>query len=132
MRTDPLFQPVMSEVRSTRTVSLSFNDQTLEVPAGISVAAALLMSGINRFRATPVSESPRAPYCMMGVCFECLVDIDGVPNRQSCLIEVADGMRIRSQEGARDLIFQPGDVQNADVQNADVQTASVQTVEVQS
>ncbi|MBD8709039.1 (2Fe-2S)-binding protein [Pseudomonas sp. CFBP 13711] len=127
MRTDPLFQPVMSEVRSTRTVSLSFNDQTLEVPAGISVAAALLMSGINRFRATPVSESPRAPYCMMGVCFECLVDIDGVPNRQSCLIEVADGMRIRSQEGARDLIFQPGDVQNADVQ-----TASVQTVEVQS
>lgn len=127
MRTDPLFQPVTSEVRSTRTVSLSFNDQAFEVPAGISVAAALLMSGINRFRATPVSESPRAPYCMMGVCFECLVDIDDVPNRQSCLIEVADGMRIRSQEGARDLIFQPGDVQNADVQ-----TASVQTVEVQS
>ncbi|WP_455913505.1 (2Fe-2S)-binding protein [Pseudomonas syringae] len=122
MRTDSLFQPVTSEVRSTRTVSLSFNDQSLEVPAGISVAAALLMSGINRFRATPVSESPRAPYCMMGVCFECLVDIDGVPNRQSCLIEVADGMRIRSQEGARDLIFQPGDVH----------TASVQTVEVQS
>lgn len=127
MRTDPLFQPVMSEVRSTRTVRLSFNDQTLAVPAGISVAAALLMSGINRFRATPVSESPRAPYCMMGVCFECLVDIDGVPNRQSCLIEVAEGMRIRSQEGARDLIFQPGDVQNADGQ-----TANVQTVEVQS
>ncbi|MFP3847909.1 (2Fe-2S)-binding protein [Pseudomonas sp. W5-01] len=122
MRTDSLFQPVTSEVRSTRTVRLSFNDQSFEVPAGISVAAALLMSGINRFRATPVSESPRAPYCMMGVCFECLVDIDGVPNRQSCLIEVADGMRIRSQEGARDLIFQPGDVQ----------TASVQTVEVQS
>lgn len=122
MRTDPLFQPVMSEVRSTRTVRLSFNDQTLEVPAGISVAAALLMSGINRFRATPVSESPRAPYCMMGVCFECLVDIDGVPNRQSCLIEVAEGMRIRSQEGARDLIFQSGNVQNADGQTVEVQS----------
>jgi predicted molibdopterin-dependent oxidoreductase YjgC len=117
MRTDPLFQPVMSEVRSTRTVSLSFNDQTLEVPAGISVAAALLMSGIHRFRATPVSESPRAPYCMMGVCFECLVEIDGAPNRQSCLIEVADGMRIRSQEGARDLIFQPASVQAVEVQS---------------
>lgn len=121
MRTDPLFQTVTSEVRSTRTVSLSFNDQSLEVPAGISVAAALLMSGINRFRATPVSESPRAPYCMMGVCFECLVEIDGVPNRQSCLIDVAEGMRIRSQEGARDLTFQAGDAQ----------TPSVQTVEVQ-
>lgn len=117
MRTDPLFQPVMSEVKSTRTVSLSFNGQTLNVPAGVSVAAALLMSGINRFRATPVSESPRAPYCMMGVCFECLVEIDGVPNRQSCLIDVAEGMRIRSQEGARDLIFQPASVHVVEVQS---------------
>ncbi|HEY0286046.1 MAG TPA: (2Fe-2S)-binding protein [Pseudomonas sp.] len=117
MRTDPLFQPVMSEVRATRTVNLTFNERTLTVPAGISVAAALLMSGVNRFRATPVSESPRAPYCMMGVCFECLVDIDGVPNRQSCLIEVANGMRIHSQEGARDLIFQPMSVQPVEVQS---------------
>ncbi|WP_339498796.1 (2Fe-2S)-binding protein [Pseudomonas silesiensis] len=117
MRTDPLFQPVSSEARATRTVSLTFNDHPLNVPAGISVAAALLMSGINRFRATPVSESPRAPYCMMGVCFECLVEIDGVPNRQGCLIEVVDGMRIHSQEGARDLIYQPLDVQAVEVQS---------------
>ncbi len=117
MRTDPLFQPVMSEVRATHTVSLTFNGQPLSVPAGISVAAALLMSGVNRFRATPVSESPRAPYCMMGVCFECLVTIDGVPNRQSCLIEVTDGMRIHSQEGARDLIFQPMNIQAVEVQS---------------
>jgi predicted molibdopterin-dependent oxidoreductase YjgC len=117
MRTDPLFQPVASEVRSTRTVSLTFNDKTFSVPAGISVAAALLMSGVNRFRATPVSESPRAPYCMMGVCFECLVEIDGVPNRQSCLIDVADGMRIHSQEGARDLVYQPVNVLAVEVQS---------------
>jgi predicted molibdopterin-dependent oxidoreductase YjgC len=117
MRTDSLFQPITSEVRATRTVSLTFNDQPLNVPAGMSVAAALLMSGIHRFRATPVSESPRAPYCMMGVCFECLVEIDGVPNRQSCLIEVADGMRIHSQEGARDLIYQPMNVHAVEVQS---------------
>ena len=36
---------------------------------------------------------------MMGVCFECLVEIDGVPNRQSCLIPVREGMTVRSQEG---------------------------------
>ncbi|MDF2642583.1 MAG: NAD(FAD)-dependent dehydrogenase [Pseudomonas sp.] len=117
MRTDPLFQPVASETRSTRTVNITFNDRPLSVPAGLSVAAALLMSGVNRFRATPVSEAPRAPYCMMGVCFECLVEIDGVPNRQSCLIEVDEGMRIRSQEGARDLIFQPSVVQIMEVQH---------------
>lgn len=127
MRTDPLFQPVSSEARTTRTVSLTFNEQALTVPAGISVAAALLMSGVNRFRATPVSESPRAPYCMMGVCFECLVDIDGVPNRQSCLIEVAEGMRIRSQEGARDLMFQAAAVQIMDVKSMDAKNMEAQS-----
>ncbi|OXC76983.1 Opine oxidase subunit C [Caballeronia sordidicola] len=40
---------------------------------------------------------------MMGACFECLVEIDGMPSRQSCLVTVQDGMRIHSQEGARDL-----------------------------
>ncbi len=34
---------------------------------------------------------------MMGVCFECLVEIDGVPNRQGCLRNVTEGMRIRRQ-----------------------------------
>ncbi|CAG8863382.1 hypothetical protein PS627_00320 [Pseudomonas fluorescens] len=117
MRTDSLFQPVKSEAGAKRTVRLTFNDQPFTVPAGLSVAAALLMSGIRRFRATPVSEAPRAPYCMMGVCFECLVEIDGVPNRQSCLVEVADGMRICSQEGARDLVYQPSDVQALEVRS---------------
>jgi predicted molibdopterin-dependent oxidoreductase YjgC len=40
---------------------------------------------------------------MMGACFECLVEIDGVPSRQSCMVTVREGMRIHSQEGARDL-----------------------------
>jgi hypothetical protein len=40
---------------------------------------------------------------MMGACFDCLVEIDGVPSRQACMVEVSAGMRIRSQEGARDL-----------------------------
>ena len=43
----------------------------------------------------------RAPYCMTGVCFDCLAEIDGVPNRQSCMIEVRPGMRISRQMGAR-------------------------------
>jgi predicted molibdopterin-dependent oxidoreductase YjgC len=38
---------------------------------------------------------------MMGVCFECLVTIDGVGNRQACLISVRAGMRVETQSGAR-------------------------------
>ncbi|HWL27380.1 MAG TPA: (2Fe-2S)-binding protein [Burkholderiaceae bacterium] len=91
---------------STSLVNLTFNGQLRRVPAGISVAAALLGSGEMRLRSSPVSGAPRAPYCMMGVCFECLVEIDGVPNRQGCLISVQDGMQVRSQEGRAQLAQQ--------------------------
>ncbi|BFG78750.1 (2Fe-2S)-binding protein [Paraburkholderia terrae] len=100
MTSTPLFKALPG---ADAPVDIWFNDQPLSVPGGRSVAAALLASGIARFRATPVSGAPRAPYCMMGACFECLVEIDGVPSRQSCMVTVRDGMRIRSQEGARDL-----------------------------
>lgn len=97
---------VLQSATSTSLINISFNGQARQVPAGISVAAALLGSGEMRLRASPVSGAPRAPYCMMGVCFECLVEIDGVPNRQSCLIPVKDGMAIRSQEGRAQLADQ--------------------------
>ena len=91
----------------------------LSVPGGRSVAAALLAAGVARFRATPVSGAPRAPFCMMGACFECLVEIDGVPSRQSCMVEVKAGMRIRSQEGARDLPpFETASPLDASMENA--------------
>jgi hypothetical protein len=38
---------------------------------------------------------------MIGVCFDCLAEIDGVANRQACLVPVTPGMRIEPQVGAR-------------------------------
>lgn len=66
---------------------------------GDTVAAALLLAGGVPMRTSAVSGAPRSAYCMMGVCFECLVEIDGVPSQQGCLIEVRPGMRIRRQHG---------------------------------
>ena len=107
MTSKPLFRVLSpapgTDAQADATIQIWFNDQPLNVPGGRSVAAALLAVGVQRFRATPVSGAPRAPYCMMGACFECLVEIDGMPSRQSCLVTVQDGMRIHSQEGARDL-----------------------------
>jgi hypothetical protein len=71
------------------------------VPAGASAAAAVLAAGFASIRTTPVGGSERAPYCMMGVCFDCLAEIDGVANRQSCMIEVRPGMRISRQMRTR-------------------------------
>jgi len=70
---------------------------------GDSVAAALLLAGETSLRTTPVSGLRRAPYCMMGVCFECLMEIDVVGNRQACLTPVTAGMQVRRQSGSRTL-----------------------------
>jgi predicted molibdopterin-dependent oxidoreductase YjgC len=83
-----------------RKVRFLFEGEQVSALEGDSVAAALMAAGSGTTRTTPKSGAPRAPYCMMGVCFECLVEIDGVPNRQSCLVEVRDGMRVRRQQGA--------------------------------
>jgi predicted molibdopterin-dependent oxidoreductase YjgC len=85
------------------TISLSIDDRPIRAQAGDSVAAALFAAGIDHCRTTPVSGARRAPYCMMGVCFECLVTIDGVGNRQACLIRVQEGMRVETQRGKREL-----------------------------
>jgi sarcosine oxidase subunit alpha len=83
-------------------VTLTVDGRPVAARTGDTVAAALLAAGIDHCRTTPVSGSPRAPYCLMGVCFECLVTIDGVGSRQGCLAPVRDGMRIETQQGRRE------------------------------
>jgi predicted molibdopterin-dependent oxidoreductase YjgC len=79
----------------------TFDGHTVQAQPGDTVAAALLAAGHAVCRSTPVSGTARAPYCMMGVCFECLVVIDGVGNRQGCLTPVQEGMDVQTQHGKR-------------------------------
>ena len=71
--------------------------------AGESVAAVLLRQAPFWARTTPVSGARRAPYCMMGVCFDCLAVVDGVSSVQTCLAPVREGMRIERQQGRPDV-----------------------------
>ena len=86
-----------------KAVTFHIDDRSVTAREGDSVAAALLAAGIGYCRVTPISGSRRAPYCMMGVCFECLVTIDGVGNRQACLVRARAGMRVETQRGKREL-----------------------------
>ena len=87
----------------TAQVHIEFEGQSLRAQRGDSVAAALLAGNHWCFRTTPVSGAARGPFCMMGMCFDCLVEIDGVANRQACMTEVRDGMRVKRQHGASDI-----------------------------
>jgi hypothetical protein len=64
---------------------------------GDTVAAVVMLDGKQPYRRTMISGLERAPFCMMGVCFECLVEIDGIANQQGCLRKIEPGMRIRRQ-----------------------------------
>lgn len=74
-------------------VPVRFEDVDLMLPRGANLAGALLVAGIMPFRHTPVSGAPRGPFCMMGACYDCLVEIDGV-TRQACMLQVTEGMEI--------------------------------------
>lgn len=95
---DSMFKP---RPERPATVPVLVDGAPVLVPEGASAAAAVLLAGSAAIRETPVSGAPRLPYCMMGVCFDCLAEIDGVANRQACMVPVAPGMRIAVQRGAR-------------------------------
>lgn len=80
-------------------VTIYIDGQPFEALAGETVAAALLANGIVHTRTTPISDTPRAPFCLMGVCYDCLMVIDGEPNRRACRERVHEGMTIERQHG---------------------------------
>ena len=87
---------------SADTVSIYFEGEACEVPAGVTVAAALLGHDDDHFCRSAADGEKRAPYCLMGVCFECLVEIDGRKNRQACLEPVVEGMHVKRQHAMVD------------------------------
>ena len=95
-RTDALFR---RRVPGLDSVTIWFCDRAIDAAVDDSVAAALLADGIHFFGRRPVSAAPRAPFCMIGNCFDCLGEIDGETNLQACLVTVRDGMRSRPHPG---------------------------------
>jgi sarcosine oxidase subunit alpha len=85
-----------------RRLAITVDGREVEAFEGDSVAAVLLAIGVSPTRVSAVSGAPRAPYCMMGVCFECLVTVDGVGNRQGCMVPVRAGMAIETQKARRE------------------------------
>lgn len=83
-------------------IRIVFEGRDVTVVPGQSLAAALLAAGILRLRSTSASAAPRGVYCMMGICFDCLLVVDGVLNTQACMTQVRNGMRVETQDGAPD------------------------------
>jgi D-hydroxyproline dehydrogenase subunit gamma len=81
----------------TESIELSVNGRKVVVPMGTIVAAAIALADETRFRRS-VLASPRGPLCGMGICMECRVTINGLPQCRSCLTLCEPGMGVRTDE----------------------------------
>ena len=64
---------------------------------GETVGAALIAAGCRTLRYTNKHEQPRGLYCGIGLCQECRMIINGVPNTQACQTPATPGCRVESQ-----------------------------------
>jgi predicted molibdopterin-dependent oxidoreductase YjgC len=91
--------PSGTGVSERRAWRISLDGKDMSVREGQTIAAVLLASGCKVFRYTIRNHEPRGLFCGMGICFECLVQIDGRPNVRACQTLVRDGMRVATQHG---------------------------------
>jgi hypothetical protein len=83
----------------TGTVGFAFEGLEIAAEPGQSIAAALIAAGHRSWRSTRVGGEPRGAFCGIGVCFDCLVTVNGRPNQRACLTEARPGDRVERQEG---------------------------------
>ena len=91
---------MFSSLRSTpaKTVTVTVNSQSVTAPEGQTVWATMALAGQLATRKAALSGEGRSAFCAMGVCFECLIQINGMPNQQACLRRVSEGMNIQTQD----------------------------------
>lgn len=88
---------VKKGIKRGRQFEIEVDGQPLEAFDGETIASALLASGRRILRYTPKSREPRSLFCGIGVCFECVMTVDGVPNVRTCTTPAKPGMKIKTQ-----------------------------------
>ncbi|MEU4877994.1 (2Fe-2S)-binding protein [Streptomyces sp. NPDC021608] len=83
----------------TAAFTLTFDGREIRASPGQSVAAALWSSGVTAWRTTRGEGRARGVFCGIGVCFDCLVTVDGRPNQRACLVPAVRGADVRTQRG---------------------------------
>ncbi len=91
----PLAPDQSAQIRRTEKVEFTFDGIAIWGHAGESLAAALIRSGRLHLREAPEDADPRGAFCLMGLCQECLVVIEG-QKVESCRIELRSGIDVAS------------------------------------
>jgi hypothetical protein len=85
------------EIIIDTSVTFVFNGEDIVARSNQMLAAAILENGERILRRSRIYEEPRGLFCGIGICFDCLVTVDDVPNQRACLVRVSQGLIVRSQ-----------------------------------
>ncbi|MFF4486145.1 (2Fe-2S)-binding protein [Streptomyces sp. NPDC001544] len=88
----------LARARPGTAFIVSFDGRAIEALPGQTVAAALWTAGVTAWRTTRREGRPRGVFCGIGVCFDCLVTVNGRPNQRACLLPARPGDVIVTQE----------------------------------
>ncbi|MEU8518713.1 (2Fe-2S)-binding protein [Streptomyces sp. NBC_01216] len=96
------------DARPVAPIPFTFDGRAVDALPGQSLAAALWGAGITAWRTTRIGGRPRGAFCGIGQCFDCLVTVNGAPNRRACLLPAAPGDTVTTQKGhGRDALDTP-------------------------
>lgn len=82
--------------------TITFDGRPIAMSEGDTVGAALARAGVRAWRTTRRRGRPRGLFCGIGVCYDCLLTIDGAADERACLARAVEGMDVRSGDGRAD------------------------------
>ncbi len=78
------------------SITFTFNDEKVSAVPGQTIAAALFSANQKVLRKTRMGGEDRSIFCGIGICWDCVVTVNGISNQRACIIEVVDSMVVQS------------------------------------
>lgn len=94
---DTLAQRIQSGVRRGPQFYIEVDGEQVVAYPGETIATVLLASGRHVFRSAQVSGAPRGMYCGMGLCYDCMVTLNGIENVRACRTEAHPGDKVERE-----------------------------------
>jgi predicted molibdopterin-dependent oxidoreductase YjgC len=88
--------PILGKLKKGKIVTIEVDGNPIKAFEGEPIAAALWAAGIKTFRTTEKRKEQRGPFCAIGLCTDCLVNVNGIPNVRACITPIEKDMDIKT------------------------------------
>ena len=81
-------------ITRNRQITFFVNGKKFPAFEGETVFGALYAAGFNVLGHRSYDQQERCGFCGMGLCYECLVTVNGRKNQRACMVEVEPNMEV--------------------------------------